>query len=279
MRKERLLPAVAVAGGAVGFGLRRWELATAFEPDTGLAIPGMPATWALILLSVGIALALLLLCRYREGEWSGGYAQAFSAQGDTVHLTAMVLCAFALLAAAGLMVLLYVRGENAQITRLLLAALCAASFACVLLNGRNCYRGGGREKYDFTLLMPAYTCCLWLISAYQTRAGDPVQLDYIYEILAIIAVLLGLYFQAGFSFERGRPGRTVFFSLMGVYCSIVTLADGHDLASVLLYCFAILYLLTSTVTLLRSAARPLGPRMPGAAAGQEDLNTEGSSDE
>ena len=43
MKKEILLPALAAAGGAAGFALRRWELATAFEPDTGLPIAGMPA--------------------------------------------------------------------------------------------------------------------------------------------------------------------------------------------------------------------------------------------
>ena len=44
MRKEILLPAVAAAGGVVGFAFRRWELATAFEADTGLPIDGAPAT-------------------------------------------------------------------------------------------------------------------------------------------------------------------------------------------------------------------------------------------
>ena len=39
MRKEIVLPAATVAVGAAGFLLRRWELATAFEPDTGLHIP------------------------------------------------------------------------------------------------------------------------------------------------------------------------------------------------------------------------------------------------
>ena len=38
MRKDILLPGVAVAGGAAGFLLRRWELSTAFEPDTGLPV-------------------------------------------------------------------------------------------------------------------------------------------------------------------------------------------------------------------------------------------------
>ena len=70
--------------------------------------------------------------------------------------------------------------------------------------------------FIFTLLMPAYTCCMWLIVAYQARAADPVILDYVYELFAIIAVLLGLYFIAGFSFERPKVRRASFFSLLGV---------------------------------------------------------------
>ena len=36
MRKEIVLPVVAAAMGAAGFALRKWELASAFEADTGL---------------------------------------------------------------------------------------------------------------------------------------------------------------------------------------------------------------------------------------------------
>ena len=43
MRKEILLPAVAVAGGGAGFVLRRWELATAFEAD--MQIPQLLSTF------------------------------------------------------------------------------------------------------------------------------------------------------------------------------------------------------------------------------------------
>ena len=57
-------PAVAVAGGAVGCALRAWGLRTAFEPETGLPIPGMPATWALILLSIAMAAVLLVLTNW-----------------------------------------------------------------------------------------------------------------------------------------------------------------------------------------------------------------------
>ena len=105
MRKEILLPAVAVAGGGAGFVLRRWELATAFEADTGLPIPGAPATLALIALSVAMAAVLALLCRGKYPSFTG-YDEAFQAKGNTLYATAMVLSAFLLLGAAVLMVLL-----------------------------------------------------------------------------------------------------------------------------------------------------------------------------
>ena len=130
MRKEILLPAVAVAGGGAGFVLRRWELATAFEADTGLPIPGTPATLALIALSVAMAAVLALLCRGKYPSFTG-YDEAFQAKGNTLYATAMVLSAFLLLGAAVLMVLSFVQGTNTVYTRLLLAALAAGDLAGV----------------------------------------------------------------------------------------------------------------------------------------------------
>lgn len=77
MRKEILLPAIAVVGGGAGFALRRWELATAFEADTGLPISGAPATMALIALSVVVAAVLLILSFMGKYPRFSGYDQAF----------------------------------------------------------------------------------------------------------------------------------------------------------------------------------------------------------
>ena len=272
MRKEIILPAVAAAGGVAGFALRRWELATAFEPDTGLPIAGAPATIALIALSVVMAVVLALLCRGKYPAFTG-YDEAFQARGNTLYATATVLSAFLLLAAAALLVFGFVQGSNRVYTRLLVAVLAAVSFFCVMQTAQNNLRGLNKGRYNFILLMPAYTCCVWLIAAYQVRAGDPVQLDYVYELFAIIASLLGLYFQAGFSFTKGRVFWTCLFSLLGIYFCLTTLADEHDLATVLLYGFAILYLVSSTVTLLYNAGRP------ELLARAENDTTEGTPDE
>lgn len=297
MRKEIILPAVAVTGGIAGFLVRRWELATAFEPDTGLVIPHMPATCAMLGLSAAVTLVLALLCRGKHNSFAGGYDQAFDARGNTLYITATVLSAFLLLGAAAFTALdLPNAYREALVTlaasqsrgnpllsvlpRALLTVLCTASFVCVLSTGKNNFKGEGRGRYSFTLLMPAYMCCLWLIAAYQQRAADPVILDYLYELFAIIATLLGLYFTAGFSFERAKVFRSSFFSLLGVYFSLVTLADLHRPATQLLYGFAILNLLASSCVMLFNARRPEGPRMcPEGEALPEETETEGTPDE
>ena len=134
-----------------------------------------------------MAAVLALLCRGKYPSFTG-YDEAFQAKGNTLYATAMVLSAFLLLGAAVLMVLSFVQGTNTVYTRLLLAALAAVSFFCVMQTAQNSFKGLDRGKYSFTLLMPAYTCCVWLIAAYQVRAGDPVQLDYVYELFAIISL-------------------------------------------------------------------------------------------
>lgn len=294
MRKEIVLPSLAVGGGIVGLLLRRWELATAFEADTGLVTPNMPSTWALIIWSALLAAAFILLCRGKHRSFAGGYDAAFAAKGNTVYITAMVLAAFLLLASA---VLNYMgipaayaeavaaaRAGNAQGTplfnvlpRAILGLLSAVSFFCVLSTGRNNYRGEGKGKFSFPLLAPAYMGCIWLIAAYQVRAGDPVRQGYIYELFAIISSLLGLYFMAGFSFERAKVFRSSLFSLLGVYFSLVTLADGHELYVVLLYGFCILSLTANVTALLANDARP-EPRARRSHS-EEEISAEDSETE
>lgn len=276
MRKSILLPAIAVVGGVGGFFLRRWELASAFEPETGLPILGAPAFWALVAFSLLVTGALLVLCRGKHKTFEGGYDTAFAAKGNTVYLAAMVLSAFLLLA-GGIFSFLTLPQDYqtalaasslsaspnsvtvmiSLVPKALLAVLAVVSFFCVLTLGRNSYRGEGKGKYSGALLAPGYLCAIWLISAFQSRAGDPIQQDYVYELLAIIAGLLAIYFIAGFSFEKSKVFRASFFSLVAVYLSATTLADGHNMAHLLLYGALILYLTAQATALLYND----GPRM------------------
>ena len=266
MRKDILLPGVAVVGGAAGFLLRRWELSTAFEPDTGLPVAGAPATWALIALTVVVAAVLAVLCRGTHRVFPGGYDEAFGAPNNALYLTVLVAAAFLMAA-----------------SRVLLALMSLVSAACLFVVGKNNYRMEGRGKYSAALLLPSSTCCLWLISAYQARSADPVILDYVYQLFAVIAAVLGTYFTAGFAFERAKVFRASFFSLLGVYFCLVTLADRHDVSMLLLFVAFALYLLATTVLLQYNAARPEGPRMPRRLQPEDteeiEINREGTPDE
>lgn len=258
MRKAILIPVVALAGGVVGFFLRRWGLDTAFEPDTGLPIAGMPATYVLALLCVVMVVGLLLLSRTQTPLFEG-YKQAFDAKGNFVYCV-VVIAASAVLCASGIRnIYAYMHHEHDSVLRVLLGLLCFVAVLCILMAMVENVRGTGDGKFRFTLLMPAYTYCLWLISAYQERAVDPVISDYVYQMFAIIASLLGLYFIASFSFGRGRITTTGLFSGLGVYFSVVALADTVDWATRLLLVFSIIFLCAG-LGLLFHSRRPTGRR-------------------
>jgi hypothetical protein len=266
MRKEIFLPGLALTGGIAGFFLRRWQLSSAFEPDTGLPVSGAPATWALLALSFLMALVLLPLCRGRHGPFPGGYDEAFRCFSPLY--AALTAAAGFLLGAGGILKLLELpavlaeyldpglRSILAALPRLLLAFLCLASAVCVILTAKNNYRGEGRGTRSTLLLIPPFFSCMWLIAAYQERAADPVLMDYVYQLFAIIAVLLALYSMAGFSFEKAKVARSAYFSLLGVYLCGVALADSPDLSSLLLFVFAILYLTASASVLLGNDRNP-----------------------
>lgn len=285
MRRALILPVTAIAGGAAGFFLRRLELATAFEPDTGLPIPDMPVTWALIALSAAVAVLLLPLSLGAGRGMEGGYDQAFQARDNLPYMMGMTAGAF-LTAAAGVLLLLKLPRLYAEasletsgfpmfslVPMVLLAVLCLCSAWSMLMLGKNNYRGEEKGKYSAWLLIPAYTCCMWLIVSYQEHSGDPVILDYVYQLFAVIAAVLACYFISGFGFQRSRPGLTLFFSGEAMYFTLVTLADTHEPAFLLLYGGYFFYFAASSVALLRGLSRPLGPRMPGGRRLSTQQNT------
>lgn len=303
MRKEFLLPALALGGGLAGLALRLWELSSAFEADTGLPVAGAPATLVLAGFSAAVLLALVLLCRGTGRGFQGSYDEAFQAAGSTPYLTMMVAAAF-LMAGSGVLLLAQAGGVLSESLaasagaglglsglfqlllsvgrELLLAILALASAASLFLLGKNNYKGEGKGERSGCLLTPAYTACVWLIVSYLDHSGDPIVLDYVYQLFAVVAAVLGSYFLAGFGYQRPKGFPAAFFSLAAMYFCLVTLADRHTPAELLLYVGYFLYFAGSVHVLLAHLARPLGPRMPGGkrlAPTEKPLNQEETPDE
>ncbi len=272
MRKQYSLPAFALFSGAIGFILRRWVLATAYETITGLPIPGAPAVMALFIPSALFAVLALIFCQGRHYGFPGGYDEAFHSPSPLV--SSVTITAGFLMGAGGILKFLGVLqtssssiltaetgsavwGAHSNIPTLALCVLCLCSTFCLILTAKNNYRQEGKGTRSLPLLIPAYACCAWLITTYEARAGHPFLIDYICELFAIIAVVLALYFIAGFSFEKSKVKRTLLASLLGIYFSCVCLAAAGDLATMLLYSFAVLYLTVSVFVLLKNDGRML----------------------
>lgn len=263
MRKNILPPILAILWGVVGFGLRKWQLATGFEPDTGLPVPGTPAATALLVWSLLLIPVLILLCR-KVGP-ARDWEEALDAGGNSLFLTSVVTGAFLLLVSAGAEVITLSATYRTSLSLLadnetlgwtaaamppLRILLCAAGFPCALVWGQHLARKSPKRRESLLLLELCLLFCVWLISDYQVRAADPVIQDYVYTIFAIVCGLLGLYYIAGWSFQTGKLRRTVVFCLLGPYFSLVTLADRHSLAEVTRFAFVILFLTAHAVLFL-----------------------------
>ena len=259
MTQAFLLPAAAVLLGAGGAALRIWELSTAFEPDTGLPIPGAPASLVLVLLSVLFALLWAALawrqCRKRTVQ---NFNRAFVCE-NTGYITAVVSAAAIPVCAAGLIVLDYLKGTR-NIAHFIPAALFVFSAGSIVSVGRNNYRNLGQGQFSTSLLLTPFAFCCQLMLTYQTHAGNPVLQDYAYLLLALICTVLGLYYMASFAFEKGRPAVFLWTAGLAVYFSCITIATAllqalkgnPDWPNLALCVFSIVYFTVHIGVLLRN---------------------------
>ena len=239
MRKDIALPALALAGGAAGFLLRRWQLASAYLPETGLFVHGAPATYALLGLIALLALALLLVNR-KKREGLDDFLPAFGAP-DAGQMTVLAAAGLLLLAAGalgireGLAVLQLWRAapEMYQLStpgaQLLTGVLCIPAGLGILLMGRMAYRGELNGGACFLSPFPALAALVWLFSSHLKNGTEPVLMKYGFELFAALLLTLAHYCVAGFLYGRPHPRRTVFLALLGVAVGIMSLADGPDL--------------------------------------------------
>ena len=247
---------LALAGGVGGFFLRRWELATIFDSN-GLATLWSTPSLLLIALSVVLAIGFILLVR-KPAYLPADYNQGFSAQNNWLYLMAMAFAACAMLMAGILGLRSHMLFAPGQLLTTLTDLFCLLSFFCVLSAALDNFRGS-TQRFDLLLLAPGYTFCLWLVCSYQEQAADPVVLDYVYQILAIICSLIGMYFSAGYSFGRPKFRRCAVFNLLGIFFTLVTLAEPHSMTDRLMFLFALLYQLANLTVLLYHTYRSHTP--------------------
>ncbi len=270
MRKHYLLPGLALIGGILGFALRRWQLASAYLPDTQLFVPRAPATLALLGVLAVVLLALLVLSRGLPPQKD--FLPAFRCP-SAGFMTLLAISGFLVLGAG---VLGFLRGtqllslwrlypdSSVQLSwplmQLVCAFLCLPAGLALLALGKCGYRDTLSSPALRLAPFPAFAGLVWVLSTHLLHGIDPVLMRYGFLLAAAALLTLAHYEAAAFLFHRCRPGRMVAYSLSGTVLGLTALADLPAFFDVLMVAGLSLSALTLSWALLH---RPIDPPLPG----------------
>lgn len=247
MKREIVLPAAAWAGGLAGFLLRRWEIAVAYDAQTKLMLPCVQ-TWLLIALAVLLSAVFWALCRTALRDRPRG-GQDGGAGGAYLALNVAGAFWLMLMGVPGLyqQMTLYPKNPIAILTY----AMCVLAGVTVIAAARQVACDGRSARFSVLLMAPCFAALLWLIARYQQFARQPVLLLYLWQLLAQVAAVLALYCMVSLSLDKGSASRVSWLSLCAVVLTLISLADGPSLLSLLFSLFALTYLTAQAYLLLR----------------------------
>ena len=236
--------------GAFGVFLRWLQLITAFEPDTGLPIRGARLSIAVSALSLSVAVFLVLVTVLASKKtYTGKTAVNLPVDSLFFSLVSKFVCVLAIIGA----VMLFISadgnsGPGAGRTLAVLAFATGISYPAFISRFR-------RSSGLFTCilaLIPVIFCSYWLIVSYKDHAANPVIWEFAFEILAISASLLSLFFVAGYPCGSPKPFLSFCFCNLSAFLCIVTLADVRPLSLSLTFAsLALIELMYAGGTLIR----------------------------
>lgn len=286
-----MFPALSLAGGAAGFALRRWQLSSAFQPETGLFVHGAVATYALLALTALLLLLFALLAfsipARREED---GFLAAFGCpqSGFLTVLTAAGM----LFLAAGLLGLreglghleqwrAQMEGDPYLLPHVLALILCALlalpSGAALLLLGKAAYRGELSDNACRLSPLPALAGLVWLFVTHLQHGTEPVLMRYGFSLAAAALLMLAHYYAAGFLYGRPFRRRTAFCALSGAALGLISLADSPTFFTAALTLAFVLSALALAYPLLHSSFGPPWPERMPSGADKENGDTEHAS--
>lgn len=239
-----LLSAAAAALAAAA--LRRWQLNSAFEANTGLAIPGAQASVILVCVLVMAGAWFILLSIHqpsgppRKPGPPPRWDLVFLGTGDMVFPILEIVAAICAIASVPVLFIvgvgqfqLYQEALAAHIqpptnNGMLTLATAAGAFLAtlgLLQMGRDGLRPGRRGRGGFAAALPGVAGCIWLMESFRAHAANPVQWDYAPQLLAIVFGMAFYMDFAGMSTGGARPRRLLWMAGMTMIFSAISLVS------------------------------------------------------
>lgn len=263
MDKRYTLPLTAALGGAAAWVLRLLQNRTGFEADTGLPVPGDPATLALAVLLAGLGAALALASRLLPAEEDPGPVLPRDFSTASAGLLTLPMCGVFLIALSGLADLAesfrmlpaegIVSSRHAIYgilraggmgysprSQLLMGVLALAAAASLFPVLAGCRRREGvppsRRAPSAITLLPVGALVVRLVLTYRIDSVNPSLSMYYVELLALVFLTLAFYRLSSFAFQAGQTRRFALYAGAAVVLCAASLADGSAyLSSLLLY--------------------------------------------
>jgi len=228
---KKAVPFAWLAAGAGGFFLRRSQLMTIFDPQTGFAEKGAPVSAALTALSVVmIALAVVFAAFQKINETECVRVFRFDSVSCAVYMLGGLAAA-----AAGV---LWIIGRDSLI-EFIMGILAALGGIAVILFGISMKRREVMGGLSTIYAVPALFFCLWLAVIYKDNAGNPQVVEFSYEALGAAAAAVSMYYAEGYVCGRVRPRAALCAGLIAVFFMCTAAANFDTLSEKLMAASAI----------------------------------------
>lgn len=246
--KNRLIPLIALAGGAAALALRLLQLKTGCEADTGLPLPGSGTALAVLLLALAAIFIFLSLRLPAEAKDGPAFPGDFAT--ENTGLLALVIAGLFLTAASGALDIFagFTSGdtplEEGLVTlfiltpqlRILSGALALIAAVSLFPAAAACRKRPEEAEFSGASMLAAPICMVVrLVLAYRLESMDPVLGNYYLGLLALVFLTLTFYRLSSFAYQAGQTRRFVLYAAAAAVMCLAALADGHTLPERLLY--------------------------------------------
>lgn len=209
---KRVLPVVFVfLAGVAGGIFRGIELTECYDDITGLYTAG-PVTYVLLCFSAVVAVLCLLLALLKK---------KITAPYPVIYHCGVPGAMFCMLAGVIMIVAGFMRlisffsdGRYASLFFGILTVLCGVSFIALSAARK---RGSMPEMTGLGAVVTVFWACFMLIFVFMEHPVEPVELLYLYDLLAMCCALLSIYAVVAQLFDRDRMRIALFSSLGAVF--------------------------------------------------------------